>query len=118
MNLSPEWVRLLQAAGLEAVHWSSLGNAGDPDELLFEHAAREGFVIMTLDLDFSAILARTRRRAPSVIQIRADDVAPTRIGRVVVGALLQHQDTLLAGAIVSIDPGRARLRVLPLSPDL
>ena len=51
--------RLLQAAGLEAVHWSSLGSARDPDELLTEHAAREGFVIMTLDLDFSAIPAHT-----------------------------------------------------------
>jgi predicted nuclease of predicted toxin-antitoxin system len=31
MNLSPDWVPVLQAAGWETTHWSALGEASAPD---------------------------------------------------------------------------------------
>ena len=31
MNLSPRWVETFSRAGIEAVHWSSLGVANAPD---------------------------------------------------------------------------------------
>ena len=31
MNLSPEWVAVLREAGWEAVHWSTIGEAGAED---------------------------------------------------------------------------------------
>ena len=33
MNLSPTWAEYLQAAGLEAQHWSTLGDSREPDKL-------------------------------------------------------------------------------------
>ncbi|WP_375480385.1 hypothetical protein [uncultured Nostoc sp.] len=27
MNLSPDWVLVLESAGFEAVHWSTIGNS-------------------------------------------------------------------------------------------
>ena len=43
-------------------------------------AAANGFVVLTNDLDFSAILAATRGHKPSVVQVRSDNLSPSNIG--------------------------------------
>ena len=43
-------------------------------------AATHNYIVLTHDLDFSAILAATRGEKPSVVQIRADDVSLGVIG--------------------------------------
>ena len=78
------------------------------------YALANDFVVLTHDLDFSAILAVTQGEKPSVVQLRADDVSPDAIGRQVLIALRQMETELLEGALISIDPNRTRLRVLPL----
>lgn len=60
MNLSPRWVVFLVTAGWEAVHWSAVGRANAPDAEVMRWAAERGFVLLTHDLDFSAILAAMR----------------------------------------------------------
>ena len=52
--------------------------------------------------------------APSVVQIRVDDISPKAIGRGVAQAVDATQDALLAGALVTVYPQRQRVRVLPL----
>ena len=69
---------------------------------------------LTHDLDFSAILAATQGNKPSVVQIRSEDVSPDVIGRSVIGALQQMTAELEEGALLTVDPSRTRLRVLPL----
>jgi predicted nuclease of predicted toxin-antitoxin system len=85
------------------------------DEEIFRHAQSGLFVLLTQDLDFSAMLGLTGASGPSVVQIRAVDVAPDVIGARVLLALRRHERELHDGAIVSIDPFRARVRVLPLA---
>ena len=80
-------------------------------------ARLNGYVVLTHDLDFGAILAATQGTKPSVVQIRSENVAPQAIGQPVVGALLQMTAELERGALLTIDPSRARLRVLPLIPE-
>jgi predicted nuclease of predicted toxin-antitoxin system len=75
-----------------------------------------GFVVLTHDLDFGAILAATGGAKPSVVQIRAEDVSPSAIGRQVLAALGQVARELEEGALLTVEIGRARLRLLPLSP--
>lgn len=76
MNLSPRWIGLLVDAGIEAAHWSTLGANNAPDNEIMTYASANGYVVLTHDLDFSAILAATHGEKPSVVQIRADDVSP------------------------------------------
>lgn len=64
MNLSPRWVGLLINAGIEAVHWSTLGAANAPDVEIMAFARAKGYVVLTHDLDFSAILAATHGASP------------------------------------------------------
>jgi predicted nuclease of predicted toxin-antitoxin system len=114
MNLSPRWARILADAGIAAAHWSSLGPSNAPDSEIMAYARTNDCVVLTHDLDFSAILAATNGEKPSVVQIRADDVSPDAIGSQVVTALLQMTPELEAGALLTVDPNRTRLRVLPL----
>jgi len=79
MNLSPDWVRSLGTAGIEAVHWASAGAPDAPDTDLVAYAAAKDYVVLTNDLDFSAILAATNGARPSVVQFRADDLSTDAI---------------------------------------
>ena len=116
MNLSPRWVSVLANAGFEAAHWSTLGAKNAPDSEIMAYAKATNSVVLTHDLDFGAMLAATHGEKPSVVQIRAEDVSPDVIGVQVITALRQMASELEEGALLTIDPNRTRLRVLPLQP--
>src|SRR5271170_7604963 len=108
MNLSPRWVQTLRVAGIEAIHWSAVGKANAPDSEIMAYASAFGLVVLTQDLDFSAILASTADWKPSVVQIRSAEVSPEGIGRQVITALNQVADELEAGALLTVDPNKTR----------
>jgi predicted nuclease of predicted toxin-antitoxin system len=114
MNLSPKWVSVLEEAGWEAVHWSRIGRPDAPDHEILRYAKSNGYVIFTHDLDFGTILAATKADCPSVIQIRAQDVAPQHLGSLVLSALRQFDRHLEEGALVTVDQKKLRARILPL----
>lgn len=114
MNLSPYWVEALRTMGFEAVHWSTVGDTRASDRELLEYAAAGGYVVFTNDLDFGAILAASAVSSPSVIQVRATDLTPARLGSLVESALHQYGDWLEAGALITIEAARLRARILPL----
>jgi len=116
MNLSPRWVEVLARAGFAASHWSDLGPTDAPDSEIMALAKAENFVVLTLDLDFGAILATTGGDKPSVIQVRTDDVSPSVIGAEVVNSIVQMTAELEAGALLTIGPSKSRMRLLPLGP--
>jgi predicted nuclease of predicted toxin-antitoxin system len=115
MNLSPGWVSFLIDRGFEAVHWSEVGEGNASDSELMKWAAERGYIVLTADLDFGAILAATQRRQPSVVQLRNDILTPHAVGAVLVVAIQQTRQELLDGALVSVDAARARLRILTLT---
>ena len=114
MNLSPRWVGALADAGFEAAHWSTLGAKNSPDAEIMAYAKIRDYVVLTHDLDFGAILAATHGEKPSVVQIRAEDVSPDVIATLVIAALRQMAHELEEGALLTVDPKRTRLRLLPL----
>jgi predicted nuclease of predicted toxin-antitoxin system len=115
MNLSPRWIGWLVNAGIEAKHWSTLGANNAPDSEIMAYASANDYVVLTHDLDFSAILAATHGEKPSVVQIRAEDVSPDVIGLQVIAALRQMATELENGALLTVDPNRTRMRLLPLN---
>jgi predicted nuclease of predicted toxin-antitoxin system len=116
MNLTPRWVPYLEAAGFEVVHWSTVGLSNPPDEEIMPYAAGHGMVVLTHDLDFSAILGATKGKKPSVVQLRAHNISPEAIGPHIVTALRHTVDDLELGVLLTIDPDRTRIRLLPLQP--
>ena len=81
----------------------------DPD-LANEHK----FVLITNDLDFSAILAASAGGSPSVVQIRTQDLLSDEAVSIVAKALEVHREDIKRGALLSIDEGGTRVRMLPL----
>jgi predicted nuclease of predicted toxin-antitoxin system len=114
MNLSPSWVERLARHGFEAVHWSTIGAAAAPDSEILTWANEHGFVVLTNDLDFSAILAASASATPSVVQIRTQDLLSDEVVSTVVHAIEAHGDHIQRGALLSIDEAATRVRVLPI----
>lgn len=114
MNLSPLWVLFLAERGFAAVHWSTVGHPRAPDSEIFEFAAANHWIVLTHDLDFGMLLAVLGTSRPSVIQVRTQDVLPGAIGDIVVRAIQAAKSSLEAGALVTVDSFRHRIRVLPI----
>lgn len=114
MNLSAQWIPALAAAGHTACHWANVGDPRASDAEIIAWARSNDYVVFTHDLDFTTILALTRLRGPSVVQIRTQDVLPEAIGGLVMRVLAEHEAALVQGAVVSIDEMFARVRVLPI----
>jgi predicted nuclease of predicted toxin-antitoxin system len=113
MNLPPRWVQFFTDHGFECIHWSTVGEYTAKDSVIMAYAREHGYIVFTHDLDFGALLAATRGTAPSVIQIRTQDVVPEAIGDLVLKAITLFEKDLQQGALITIDPYRSRVRVLP-----
>jgi predicted nuclease of predicted toxin-antitoxin system len=113
MNLSTDWIEVLESASFEAIHWSSIGEATAPDRQFMDYARDRDLVVWTHDLDFGILLALTKMERPSVVQIRLRDVYPYVIGPQVLHGLRVTDHALQEGALVTIGPQRLRVRALP-----
>jgi predicted nuclease of predicted toxin-antitoxin system len=50
MNLSPDWIGVLDAVGIKAMHWSTVGNPRAPDCTIFAWAKENSFIVFTNDI--------------------------------------------------------------------
>ena len=114
MNISPRWAAVLNAGGHHAVHWSDVGDPAAPDSELFAWATDNDYIVFTADLDFGDILAATSAQAPSVFQVRAQDLSPSTLGQLVLDTLDAYRVQLVRGALITVDKRRARVRLLPI----
>jgi predicted nuclease of predicted toxin-antitoxin system len=114
MGLSPAWRATFQQHGIDAVHWSEIGDPRAKDRVILAWARDQGFIVFTHDLDFGHLLALTHAAGPSVIQVRSEDVLPEAIGAVVLRAIRQHEELLSKGALIVIEPSDFRIRILPI----
>jgi predicted nuclease of predicted toxin-antitoxin system len=114
MNLSPGWAGYLTGNGIEAVHWSFIGSPDTLDSEIMTYARTHDFTVLTNDLDFGYILAITHGKKPSVIQMRTGALRHDRIGSIVMSAIRTLAADIDKGALVTIDPRKARVSLLPL----
>ncbi|KOR29240.1 hypothetical protein TI03_02810, partial [Achromatium sp. WMS1] len=97
------------------VHWREIGDIRAEDTEIMEWARQNQFVVFTHDLDFvGTLLYSTNARKPSVIQLRMENIVPSIAGNFVIAALAQVAKELEKGALVTIEPRRHRIRLLPL----
>jgi predicted nuclease of predicted toxin-antitoxin system len=114
MNLSPLWVDTLTRHGWEAVHWSTVGDPHATDRTIMSWARERKYVVFTHDVDFGTLLAMTRAHGPSVIQVRTQNVMPAYLERLVTHALTTYASQLSEGVLLTVDEGKARVRILPI----
>src|SRR5437868_3446502 len=115
--LSPALAVLLQEAGHDAIHLRDLGLQHADDEVIFERAAVEDRVLVSADADFGTLLAVASSRQPSVIQFRGEGSRkPEPLARTLLANFPQLVDALDNGSIVTFEPARVRVRLLPIGP--
>jgi predicted nuclease of predicted toxin-antitoxin system len=114
MNLGLGFVAELQTLGIEARHWSQVGALDAPDSVIMEWARREGFVVLTSDLDFGALLHSTNGVGPSVIQFRGSDLRVRAILGDLINVLDTFRDSLIKGALITVAGKRVRIVELPV----
>ena len=114
MNLSPEWVQEFELHGIEAAHWSEIGQLDAPDAIIMDWARKNEYIVFTHDLDFGTALALTNAEKPSVIQVRTQNVSVSHLSKMIFPILKDYAELMQKGALLVIDEDKSRLRVLPL----
>jgi len=114
MGISPRSVAFLRDRGVEAVHLHELGLDRMSDAEVIKKARREGYVVLTHDLDFAELIALSGAELPSVVIFRLRDMRPDNVNRYLEVLVTEHQRALNQGAIFSVSEGRIRVRMLPM----
>ena len=104
----------LRADGHDAIHLSEQGLSRLQDEEIFVKATSEGRTIVTADLDFGEILARTGSKSVSVIVLRLVNLEANQVVPLLRHVLVTAAAELDRGAVVLVEESRFRIRRLPL----
>jgi predicted nuclease of predicted toxin-antitoxin system len=104
----------LRAEGFAASHVADHGLSRALDQEILAFALESADVVVTFDHDFHEHLALSGARAPSVIFVRDDHLKSAELAELVAALCRRHEDSLLAGAAVTVRRGLARIRLLPL----
>ena len=107
-------VEYLKKIGIEAMHVGEIGMAEAEDQEILAYAGRNGCVIVTLDADFHALLARTASAEPSVIRIRIEGLRAEGLTDLLTTVLEICKEDVRKGAMVSVTEQAVRIRRLPL----
>jgi predicted nuclease of predicted toxin-antitoxin system len=114
MNFDATRAEMIRSHGVDALHWSEVGDprAVDPDVIAW--ARTNGCVVVTQDLGIATVLARSGAGTPSILQLRhADDLSPRLMARIA-SAAKKHEWDLERGCILVYDARTSRVRIRPL----
>ncbi|MBM4464976.1 MAG: hypothetical protein FJ014_05340 [Chloroflexi bacterium] len=114
MNISPKTVAILRLQGWETIRVSDLLPVDATDDEILELARREDRVVVTQDLDFSALLALGGYDRPSLITLRLSVSDPETVTRRLLQVLPYMEQSLRDGCAVTIEDIAVRVRQLPI----
>lgn len=114
--MSPDLVKVLNNNGFEAIHWATIGASSAADREITAWAKNNNYAILTHDLDFGTILAMSQASAPSVIQIRTQNLLSSDFQTLLINVLKQFTKELETGALITVEPNRAKVKILPIIP--
>jgi len=116
MNISPITVEKLRGLGWHIIRVSEIMDIKSKDLQILDYAKEHNKVLITQDLDFSAILAAKGYEKPSVISLRFDNAEPNFIADRIVEIVKEFEKELEEGIVLSVDEASARYRNLPITP--
>ena len=114
MNISPLTVEQLRKNGWNIVRVSEVMDRGSKDIDIFIYAQQQNKVVITQDLDFSAILALSGYEKPSLINLRLENPRPDLVTSRIIEVVSTMEKELEEGVVVTIDETTARYRNLPV----
>ena len=115
VHISPRTVEFLRQLGHDVVRVGDVLTVKASDEEIVAEAARENRVVLTQDLDFSAIVALSGLGEPSVMSLRLASSRIERVNEVLERELPGIVTVLQEGALVTIEDERVRIRTIPIT---
>ncbi|MEM9542511.1 MAG: DUF5615 family PIN-like protein [Cyanobacteria bacterium P01_E01_bin.42] len=115
MGISLQTVAWIRDRGYDIKHLREEGLQRLPDEEIIIKANAERRIILTLDLDFSRLLALSGEQFPSVILFRLGNEDYHIINDRLQDVFACCAEDLQEGAIVSVSSESLRVRKLPIS---
>ena len=115
VHISPRTVERLRSLGHDVVRVGDVLSATSTDDEIVAEAIRDQRVVVTQDLDFSAIVALSGRSAPSVLSLRLSSSRIENVNSSLERVLPMVEADLDAGAIVTVEDTRVRVRTLPVA---
>jgi predicted nuclease of predicted toxin-antitoxin system len=106
---------LLRKSGIDTIHVGEVGYADAGDDLILQFGREKGYIVVTLDADFHALLALLNASEPSVIRIRIEGLRAKATADLLRNVLTLCYQDLERGAAVTVQENRIRVRKLPLS---
>ena len=113
-HIAPRTVQLLRSLCHDVLRVTDLLLATASDETIVARAAQDERIILTQNLDMTAIIALSRRQYPSLVTLRLSSVRIKFVNTILQRTLPILEQDLLQGAFVTIGDSRVRLRRLPL----
>lgn len=100
---------------ISAIHVSRLSMSTASDAMIVRYARENGFVVVTLDADFHALLALSGAHAPSVIRIREQGLNSSAFCRLMQSIWPKVAAAVESGALITVTKTRIRIRRLPIT---
>lgn len=114
MNISPLTVEVLASGGIDVVRVSDLLPVNASDEDILHWARQQRRVVITQDMDFSALLALGGHDQPSLVTLRLLNTDPEAVTERLRTVLPQIENALLHGCAVTVEDHAVRVRQLPI----
>ena len=114
-GLARSTVEYLREMGIESEHVGNLGMAASSDSEILDEGRKRGWVVVTLDADFHALLALSEASSPSVIRIRIEGMKGDQVARIISRVQEAATIDLEEGVAITVTERRIAIRRLPLS---
>jgi predicted nuclease of predicted toxin-antitoxin system len=108
-------VKRLREDGFDIVRAVEVGATEDDDQVL-ARALQDGRVLITSDKDFGELVVRLGRPTIGVVNLALGELGSAARAEIAASRLHELGDRVL-GNLVTIEPGRVRMRPLPRQPD-
>lgn len=114
MNLLPLTISALRREDYHIRRLSDLLSFDATDADILALARQQGMVIITQDLDFSALLALGEYRSPGIVTLCLTNTRPDTVTQRLKQVLPHVEMALLEGSTVTVEDAVVRIRKLPV----
>jgi len=114
MPVSKSLLKVLRSHGHDGVHAHEIGLDRATDSQVLEVARREGWVIVTADLDFPRLLALASIGGPGLILFRGGNYSDREMQDLLDRVLTEVPAEIIGSSVCVVDNRRIRITRLPL----
>lgn len=115
--ISPSTVTFLIKLGYKAVHAEDVKMSTAKDTEILNYTAQKDMILITQDLDFSALLALSGSSHPGVITLRLKFPSPENVNNSLKRLIDSQKENQIKGSMIILEETKIRFRSIPILPE-